>query len=167
MSAITTPHTFPSLISIFLRQLPKLTSPPSAVICCLIFLITTASTSVPICGLLAYRISSDAPNFTKLCKTYLILPNVSEICVLSFPSENVPAPPSPNCTLHSVSSSPVSQNCATFLVLVSTSCPRSYTTGLSPALASSRAQNIPAGPSPITTGLSSSLTFSVALTGNL
>ena len=134
----------------------------------LIFLTTTASTSVPICGLLEQSISASAPNLTKVSRTFLILPVGSLITVLSFPSENVPAPPSPNCTLDSVSSSPPPQNELTFCCLISTLSPRSYTTGLKPASDSLSAANIPAGPNPMITGRFSSLIslpFDI-LTGN-
>ena len=37
-----------------------------------------------------------APNLTKVSNTNLFLPSLSLTSVLSLPSENVPAPPSPN-----------------------------------------------------------------------
>ena len=74
--------------------------------------------------------------------------------VVSFPSENVPAPPSPNWTLELVSSSPVFQKCSTSRVLSSTLRPRSNTTGRAPASASMRAANMPHGPKPTMTGRS-------------
>ena len=123
----------------------------------LILTTTSESTSVPICGLLLYRIEESAPNFTKLYKTSLILPPGSLTPVFSLPSEKVPAPPSPNWTLDSVSSSPFSQNVLTELFLSSTHCPRSKIIGFSPDSASFNAQNIPAGPNPTTTGLNSSV----------
>ena len=73
--------------------------------------------------------------------------------VFSFPSENVPAPPSPNCTLHSGSSVPVFQNSSTAACRALASCPRSSTSGRSPAMLSTSAANIPAGPNPTITGL--------------
>ena len=123
----------------------------------LMFFTTTAKTSVPICGLLEHNMSASAPNLTNVSSTSLILPVGSLITVLSLPSENVPAPPSPNCTLDSVSSSPLSQNVLTFFCLTSTLSPRSYITGFMPASESFKAANMPAGPNPIITGRSSSL----------
>lgn len=76
--------------------------------------------SVPICGLAFVRISFGAPKSTKRSRTYL--QRGSFIRVVSLPSENVPAPPSPNCTLQLVSSSPVSQNFCTDAVRFPLSC---------------------------------------------
>ena len=75
------------------------------------------------------------------------------ILVVNLQSENAPAPPSPNWTLDSVFNSPVYQNLSTVSVLLSTSSPRSITSGLYPFSANSNAANIPAGPNPTTTGL--------------
>ena len=72
--------------------------------------------------------------------------------VLSLPSENVPAPPSPNCTLHSGSNAPPARNAAICALRVLASGPRSSTMGLAPARASRSAANIPAGPKPTITG---------------
>ena len=72
--------------------------------------------------------------------------------VVSFPSEKVPAPPSPNCTLEDWESAPVRQKCSTSAVRSSTSRPRSSTMGGRPARARVRAANSPAGPIPTTTG---------------
>ena len=72
--------------------------------------------------------------------------------VLSLPSENVPAPPSPNCTLHSGSNGPPARNAAICALRVCASGPRSSTMGRAPARASSSAANIPAGPKPTITG---------------
>ena len=87
--------------------------------------------------------------------------------VVSFPSLKVPAPPSPNWTLDSVSSSPVFQNLSTAAVRVSTSCPRSRTSGLYPALARISAANIPAGPNPTITGLCLSVPESDIVTASI
>ena len=75
--------------------------------------------------------------------------------VPSLPSEKVPAPPSPNWTLHSGSSSPPARKASTFFFRVSASAPRSRTMGRSPAMLSTSAANIPPGPKPATTGRSS------------
>ena len=60
------------------------------------------------CGLASTRIESGAPKRWNVSRTTLILswrfPHVS------FPSENVPAPPSPNCTFDSGSKTPDVQN---------------------------------------------------------
>ena len=72
--------------------------------------------------------------------------------VISLPSENVPAPPSPNCTFVSGASSPVAQNFCTAFCRSCTAAPRSSTIGRSPASARHSAAIIPAGPEPATTG---------------
>ena len=125
--------------------------PPRDSTSSLIFLTTFFKTSVPICGFCKYKISSGAPNSTKVRSTCLFLPDESFTKVLSFPSEKVPAPPSPNCTLHSGSRPFPFQNASTLSCRFSTSKPRSKTTGCFPALASSNAANIPAGPKPAIT----------------
>jgi hypothetical protein len=76
----------------------------------------------------------------------------SRVPVFSFPSENAPAPPSPNWTLLERSSTPEDQNRSTSRRRSSTVRPRSSKTGRSPARASTRAQKSPAGPAPTTTG---------------
>ena len=52
--------------------------------------------------------------------------------VLSFPSENVPAPPSPNWTFESGTRIPVFQKFSTSLFRLSTLLPLSITIGLNP-----------------------------------
>ena len=146
-------YEFSSIVKISVILQLNLISPPSSIICFLIEDITFPSTSVPMCGLFMYNIDGSAPNSTKVSSMHLILPLVSFIIVFSFPSENVPAPPSPNCTFDSVSSSPVFQKFSTVFLLSSTGSPRSITIGLSPASASFSAANIPAGPNPAITGL--------------
>mgnify|MGYP000665309888 CR=1 FL=1 len=71
---------------------------------------------------------------------------------IQLPSEKVPAPPSPNCTLDAGFNTPFFQKASTRLVLASTSSPRSKRMGQYPFLASIRPQNSPAGPVPIITG---------------
>ena len=78
----------------------------------------------------------------------------SLIPVVSLPSLKVPAPPSPNCTLDCSFSVPSRQKRSTDAVLASTSCPRSSTSGRSPACAKISAANIPAGPKPTMIGRS-------------
>ena len=56
----------------------------------------------------------------------------SWVPVVSLPSEKVPAPPSPNCTLHSGSSSPEAQKRSTASARSSTGRPRSSTRGGTP-----------------------------------
>src|SRR3970282_2284099 len=79
-------------------------------------------------------------------------PGGSPIRVVSSPSENVPAPPSPNCALLSGSRVPSRQNRATSPARSSTGRPRSRITGGAPNRASVRAAKSPAGPAPTTTG---------------
>ena len=111
---------------------------------------TRVSTSVPTWGFASYVTERGAPWLANSRRTCAI--RLSCVPVLSFPSENVPAPPSPNWTLHSVSSAPPLLKAATLAVRASASRPRSRTMGRSPARASVRAQNIPAGPKPAMTG---------------
>ena len=141
------------IFSIFTSLVSNLTSPPSSLISSLTFLTIPVKRSVPICGLLSYKISFGAPYSTKVLSTNLFLPKVSLTKVFNFPSENVPAPPSPKETLDSVSSFPSLQNLFTLKVLSSTRPPLSITIGFNPYLASKSAANIPAGPNPTTTGL--------------
>ena len=146
------PVNFPFWITKSVTFASKRTSPPRDLISSLIPATTFLKRSVPICGLFSYKISSGAPCSTKVSKTNLFLPNLSFTKVFNFPSENVPAPPSPNCTLDSEFSSPLSQKCSTSFIRFVTSFPRSKTIGCNPALASISAANRPAGPIPITTG---------------
>ena len=74
------------------------------------------------------------------------------IPLVSFPSENVPAPPSPNRILESSFRTPSLLNASTSLTRSDMPLPRSMTIGLYPFLASSRAANIPHGPNPTITG---------------
>ena len=67
----------------------------------------------------------------------------SWVPVVNFPSEKVPAPPSPNCTLEAGSSAPPAQKPSTLAVRASTM----------PFRARNRAANSPAGPIPTTTGM--------------
>lgn len=66
--------------------------------------------------------------------------------VLSLPSENVPAPPSPNCTLERAFSAPPFQNASTSARRDSASRPRSSNSGKTPARASVSAANRPRRP---------------------
>ena len=119
------------------------------------FFTTCRSISVPMWGLCRYRISSGAPAATKSASTCPISGSLTR--VVSLPSEKVPAPPSPNCTLDLSSKPPPDQNLAISSWRLSTSQPRSTTTGRQPCRASVRAANMPAGPKPTTTGGLSSL----------
>ena len=105
---------------------------------------------MPTCGWAMYKMSSGAPQAWSVCSTRamcgLLMP------VVSLPSENAPAPPSPNCTLLSPSSAPPAQKVSTSRARSSTRLPRSNTTGRAPASARASAANSPAGPSPITAG---------------
>ena len=88
---------------------------------------TLIKLSVPICGFDRYNISSGAPNVTNSFNTFLqkglLIP------VVSFPSEKVPAPPSPNCTLDDVFNLPVFLNVSTLFFLFSTLSPCSIMIG--------------------------------------
>lgn len=86
----------------------------------------------------------------KLLK-YLLL-RLSFVPVLSFPSENVPAPPSPNCTFEFTLSMPVLQKDFTSFCLSSTLLPRSIIIGQAPDCAKINPQKSPQGPAPIITG---------------
>ena len=103
------------------------------------------------CGLFIYEISSGAPNLTNVSITSLH----SELCkfVVSFPSEKVPAPPSPNCTFEQVFNIRSFKNNSTSFCLSSTVLPCSTIIGLTPFSIRVSAQNSPAGPAPIITGL--------------
>ncbi len=111
---------------------------------------TPRSTSVPIWGLWDHLMSAGAPWDTKMWNTWEIRGSFTP--VVSLPSENVPAPPSPNWTLEVVDRMPVRQKRSTSPVRSSTSRPRSSTMGRRPARARVRAANSPAGPIPATTG---------------
>ncbi len=149
--------------SISVTCAPKRTSPPSPMICWRMLRTMGRSLSVPICGFCRYRISSGAPAATNVSNTSRIWG--SELRDVSLPSENVPAPPSPNCTFVRISSSPVCQKCSTAAWRASTSSPRSSTSGCQPALASCRAASMPAGPNPTTIGRRSSGRCSLMMAG--
>ena len=75
-----------------------------------------------------------------------------DIPVVSLPSLNVPAPPSPNWTLHLVFIFAFVLYSSTILILSSTGEPCSIIIGLYPLSISVKAQNRPAGPAPIIIG---------------
>ena len=155
----TTPRTLPPSITSSVTLVEKRTSPPQERIRSRMCFTTRDSTSVPTWGLLSYRISSGAPFSTKIFRTSVFLPSLSFTSVFSLPSEKVPAPPSPNCTLESAESTPVFQNSSTRLVRLSTSAPRSRSNGRYPAFASRYPQKSPAGPVPMMSGLSARISF--------
>ena len=113
---------------------------------------TRIRTSVPMWGLASYTTLSGAPWAANCSRTQEM--RGSWVPVFSFPSEKVPAPPSPNWTLQSGSSAPPARKASTAALRLFASLPRSITRGLAPAFASSRAANMPAGPKPATTGRS-------------
>ena len=129
----------------------NLTVPPSLLISSLIFFTTLFNISVPTWGLFEYKISSGAPKFTNSVKTFLHL--MSLILVVNFPSEKVPAPPSPNWTLELFLNFLSTQKLSISFVLLSTSRPLSSIIGIYPLCAKTKDANNPAGPLPITTGL--------------
>ncbi len=132
---------------------PKRTSPPQSVICLRRCSTTWIRMSVPMWGFASYRISFGAPASTKMRRTSRIRPFGSLTVVVNFPSEKVPAPPSPNCTLEPGSNTPSLQNRSTSSCLLCTSFPRSRSRGRHPAFASIYPQKSPAGPVPTITGL--------------
>ena len=76
----------------------------------------------------------------------------SLIWLYSLPSEKVPAPPSPNCTLDSGFSTERRHKPQVSLVRSRTTLPRSRMIGRNPICARISAANSPHGPAPITTG---------------
>ena len=119
----------------------------------LIFLTMSVRLSVPRCGFEQNPISFGAPNFTKVSRTNRFLPFLSFTRVFSFPSENVPAPPSPNWTFEEGFNLPLFQNAFTESILSSTCSPRSKSIGAYPFWHNIYAQKSPAGPVPAITGL--------------
>ena len=97
-----------------------------------------------------YIISSPAPASAKVSITNLILGSLMPL--VSFPSENVPAPPSPKRMLDSSLRMPLFLKDSTSLTRSDIPFPRSMTIGLYPFFASSRAANMPHGPNPTITG---------------
>ena len=91
---ILTPVICPSSIINPVACVLKRTSPPNEMIFSRIFLTILRNKSVPTCGWAIYKISSGAPASTKASNT--LRPRKSLTRVVNFPSENVPAPPSPN-----------------------------------------------------------------------
>ena len=78
---------------------PKRTSPPSTSMRARRFSTTLTNLKVPICGCASYKISGGAPACTNSFITLRPRWRGSRIWLHNLPSENVPAPPSPNCTL--------------------------------------------------------------------
>ena len=76
----------------------------------------------------------------------------SLIWLYSLPSEKVPAPPSPNCTLLSGFNTDLRHSPQVSWVRCLTACPRSMTIGFKPICAKTSAANMPQGPKPTTTG---------------
>ena len=81
--------------------------------------------SVPTWGLLSYKISSFAPFSTKVSRTKRERPSLSFTSVFNFPSEKVPAPPSPNCALEFGFKMPSVHNFSTVFIRFSTASPLS------------------------------------------
>ena len=142
----------PSRLSSPSSRWPKRTSQPRAMSSCRMCFTTCRSTSVPTWGLWEYFTSAGAPASTSVSSTAAM--RGSWVPVVSFPSEKVPAPPSPNWTLDRISraSSPFFQKSSTLFVLSSTASPCSKRIGAQPFSESASAANIPAGPAPMITG---------------
>ena len=102
--------------------------PPLEMINSLRFLIIFIKLSVPMWGFVKYKICSGAPKFTNSCRTFLQYGEL--IPLVSFPSEKVPAPPSPNCTFEYVFNFPVLIKVSTVFFLSSTVWPCSIIIGL-------------------------------------
>ncbi|MPN18564.1 hypothetical protein SDC9_165924 [bioreactor metagenome] len=149
-SESTTPSTCPPSTKMSETLAKKRTSPPRERIFSRILCTTLCNKSVPIWGFASYKISSGAPAATNSSKT--LRQRGSLMRVVNFPSEKVPAPPSPNCTLFSELSFPSSQKREMAFLRLSTSPPRSKIIGFKPISAKSKAANIPPGPKPTTTG---------------
>ena len=109
-----------------------------------------ASSSLPRWGSASMRISRGAPHRTSVSSIRRTRGR-SLLRLVSLPSENSPAPPSPYSTLLSPSSSPAFQNRPTCPARRSTGWPRSISNGRCPASANARAAISPAGPAPTTT----------------
>ena len=135
-------------------RLPKRTSPPSDSMVARMCSTIDTSRKVPMCGLLTYRISSGAPAATNSSSTLRPWCCLSLIWLYSLPSENVPAPPSPNCTLDSGSSTLRRHRPKVSTVRSRTALPRSRMIGLKPICASTSPANRPQGPMPTTSGRS-------------
>ena len=88
------------------------------------------------------------------------------IPLVNLPSEKVPAPPSPNWTFDNVFSFPVFWNSSTSFFRSSTVFPCSIIIGFIPFWANVNAENKPAGPAPIITGLFEDFLFTIILKGS-
>ena len=137
------------LISRSVRQVSNLTVPPNLIISLRRFFTTSRRLSVPTCGVPLQAIFSGAPALISSVKIYL--ERGSFMRVYNFPSEKVPAPPSPNWMFDFGLKVLFWENASTSLILASTSLPLSIRSGLSPALANRRVANRPHGPLPTTT----------------
>ena len=96
-SASVTPHASPVFGSRFTRahRTPNLNSTPSPSKYFLAVRKIRTKRSVPKCGLPSTRMFSGAPNATSACNTARTRSLFRPIRVVSFPSDHVPAPPSP------------------------------------------------------------------------
>ena len=101
-------------------------------------------------GLCKYKICLGAPKLTNSWITFLQYGLL--IPVVNLPSENVPAPPSPNWTLDKVFNFPVFKKDSTSFFLSSTVFPCSIIIGFIPFCTNVRAAKRPAGPAPTITG---------------
>ena len=159
-----TPRTAPrASSSMSVTCVRKRTSPPHERMRATMLVTTSGRTSEPMCGLASQRMSRGEPASTSVrrtrrCRGFLVP-------VLSLPSENVPAPPSPNWMLDAGSSSPVALKWRTALVRLVASSPCSMRRGARPASARVRAAKSPAHPAPTTMGRSSASGAMAALRG--
>ena len=109
---------------------PKRTSAPSETSSSRIRRQKPFRRSVPTCGLASVRRPGSPANSPKIPTTWET--SGSPMRVVSFPSENVPAPPSPNWTLLLGSMVPLFQKSATWRDRSSTGLPRSRRSGEAP-----------------------------------
>ena len=120
--------------------------------------------SVPIWGFDKYKISWGAPKLTNSCKTFLH--NGLLIPVVSLPSENVPAPPSPNWTFDEVFKILFFKRLSISFFLSSTFFPCSIIMGEIPFWTNVNAEKRPAGPEPTITGEGSDFKDLITLKSN-
>ena len=99
----------------------------------------------------AVKIDAGAPSSTRVRSTVRTAPALRPIMVVSFPSDQVPAPPSPQQRLLSGRRIPRTMSAPISRPRCSTPRPRSRTVTWAPPRAKPNAAKYPAGPAPTTT----------------